>query len=340
MLARSRTISHPLGITFSTPLLVPSFSSKGFRVEQMEGDRERSEADDLIQAASECLTDSMLVSAFDLYYRYVSPIEHAVTEITILDSGGYETSDVQDLSSVRVEEANHRPWSAELYQKVIAEWPAHVPAIFVSLDSSEIRQPLEEQIAAARALFGQVRGGQMTALLVKPERPGQQHLETAAILANARELRAFDVIGVTEKELGNSTLDRMVAVARIRRILNENGVTAPIHVFGSLDPITVPLYFLAGAEIFDGLTWLRYGFDRDAGAALYRTDHAAREIGIDRRDDLVKLMTMQGNLGVITTLRNRMRRFLNDNDYEKFGPNAKLIREAVDLLETRIGKGA
>jgi hypothetical protein len=34
--------------------------------------------------------------------------------------------------------------------------------------------------------------------------------------------------------------------------LDEAGVKSPIHVFGALDPLTVCLYFVAGAEVFDG----------------------------------------------------------------------------------------
>ena len=80
------------------------------------------------------------------------------------------------------------------------------------------------------------------------------------MIKHRHELSHFSIIGFTEKELGPSLLKRMTAIARVRRALKEVNLDLPIHVFGSLDTISTPLYFLAGADIFDGLTWLRYAF--------------------------------------------------------------------------------
>jgi hypothetical protein len=52
----------------------------------------------------------------------------------------------------------------------------------------------------------------------------------------------------------------MKAIAKIRREMNRNDINIPIHVFGSLDPVTTPLYYMSGADIFDGLSWLRFIF--------------------------------------------------------------------------------
>ncbi len=49
----------------------------------------------------------------------------------------------------------------------------------------------------------------------------------------------------------------MQNIAKLRKALDKAGLNIPLHVFGSLDTVTTPLYFLAGADIFDGLTWLR-----------------------------------------------------------------------------------
>ena len=89
------------------------------------------------------------------------------------------------------------------------------------------------------------------------------------IVANVSTIGRFHILGITEKELGDSMIERMDNIARIRLALDDAGLQrVAMHIFGGLDPITVSLYFLAGAEIFDGLTWLRFGFN--GGAALYR----------------------------------------------------------------------
>jgi hypothetical protein len=63
LLARSSTIQHPNGSKINTPLLVPSFSSKGMYINQ-DG---VSELNKIYSIASEYITESMLVSAFDIY---------------------------------------------------------------------------------------------------------------------------------------------------------------------------------------------------------------------------------------------------------------------------------
>jgi hypothetical protein len=336
MLERTSAVLHPSGISVRTPLLIPSFSSKGFRFTIGDDDREVSEAAAFLEVAYEFLSESMLVSAFDIYHGYIPPITHAMTEITVVDSGGYETSSVQDLSSIRVDEANRKLWTLDTYLEVLNTWPDHVPGVFVSFDSPDIRVSLGAQIAQARDSLSRFRTKHLVTILVKPEAAGNVGLDVDNIVGRVRELRDFDIVGLTEKEAGDSTFERMVSIARIRQALDRDNNNAPIHVFGSLDPITVPLYFLAGAEIFDGLSWLRYGFDRSGTSAYYRIDHGAREIGIDRSDDLVQAITMQGNLNVITTIRNRMRRFESGRDFAKFEGNAGLFAEADELLRTRI----
>ncbi len=89
MIARSSTILHPLEMTIETPLLVPSFSSKGFGINK-DGD---SEVRKICSVASEYLTETMLISAFDLSCGHLSMPDSAITELTFIDSGGYEISD-------------------------------------------------------------------------------------------------------------------------------------------------------------------------------------------------------------------------------------------------------
>ena len=43
-----------------------------------------------------------------------------------------------------------------------------------------------------------------------------------------------------------------------RELANEIDLYIPIHLFGCFDPKSLIYFFLSGADIFDGLTWLRY----------------------------------------------------------------------------------
>jgi hypothetical protein len=125
----------------------------------------------------------------------------------------------------------------------------------------------------------------------------------------------------------------MQNIAALRLAMDDAGINKPIHIYGSLDPITSILYFLAGAEIFDGLTWLRYGYAE--GLACYRNIYSVRAIGIRAREAFIKAMTMRNNLSYLLDLTDQMRKFLLDSDFERFGNNARDIRAGYELLLTR-----
>jgi hypothetical protein len=328
MLARSSRLKHPFGNAVVTPILVPSFSSKGFG----HGPGGATGVGHIWTIAQEYLTDCMLLSAYDIYNNNIEPPVSAVTELVIVDSGGYETSPTHDLSTVYLDPVTETDWAVEPVMQVYDHWPHHIPAILVSHDYYKIRKPTADQVSDARALFAPYPR-QLHCFLAKPETAEQQYVQMNKLIALAAELEAFDVIGVTEKELGASVLKRMESIAALRLALDDAGITLPIHVFGSLDPITSVLYFVSGAEIFDGLTWLRFGFR--GGAAVYSQNYGALEVGIDRRDDHVKAVMMRQNLAYLIDMRNQMLKFLNTGDFAQFGQAAEPVRKGFELLQTR-----
>ena len=71
-----------------TPMLVPSFSSKGFM-----------EINNIHSMLNKYITNSKLVSAYDLYYKNILSEDIYGSEIVFLDSGGYESKDFFHMSS-------------------------------------------------------------------------------------------------------------------------------------------------------------------------------------------------------------------------------------------------
>jgi hypothetical protein len=258
--------------------------------------------------------------------------------VIFLDSGGYEVSDTCDYSVVVQPFVARKEWRIEYLRSVLDSWPSEIPAVFVSFDQPMIRKPFLDQVREARTLF---KGrDQLLAFLIKPEKKSQMTIENSLrkALASVHELSGFDFIGVTEKELGPSMLDRMVNVAKLRKALDEAGISAPVHIFGSLDPLSVCLYFLAGAEIFDGLTWIRYGYNN--GLCLYTHNVAAIKYGIHFKDDQCKLRTLAENYYLLEGLQLRLREFASSGSFEKLDPHAKLLKDAWDTLNTRLRGGA
>jgi hypothetical protein len=172
-------------------------------------------------------------------------------------------------------------------------------------------------------------------ILLKPETSAQRRLQMSNIIKNVHNLADFDVIGVTEKEVGNSILDRMKNIAALRRALDKAGLETPIHVFGSLDTVTTPMYFLAGADIFDGLTWLRFAFHE--GQTVYKQNYGALKVGITATADVINGRCWHANYYYMKDMELELRRFLNGNDFAVFRYHRELFRDAFHSVVEAVG---
>lgn len=332
MLARTLKLRHPSGVTLETPLLVPSFSSKGFRLNR-KGVSEITEA---LRITAEVLTDSMLISAYDIFHKFIPRKIQPIPEIIFVDSGGYETADDHDLSSVFRHSCPVKKWNERFLRQVFDSWPDHIAAVFVNFDHGKHRRPLLDQIEAAQELFAHYPK-QLHALIIKPERTHDLTLDRILpkVFSNIDKLATFHMVGVTEKEIGDSLLLRMQNISKIRVELDNANINVPLQIFGSLDPLSSCLYFLAGADIFDGLTWLRYSYLD--GVAIYNFNYGALKVGVHERDDLVQARALVDNIYYLRRLQYQMKEFLLESDFGKFGHHAQLIQTAYDMLRTKQG---
>jgi hypothetical protein len=320
MQARTNKITHPSGITIETPLLIPSFSSKGFAFypKSKKKDNDISEAFEALKITKEFLTESFLVSAYDIYYGHIPLTEEFIcTDLTIIDSGGYETGASYDLSTVSKFNFDLKKWDKTKLIEVLTNWPEHKAAIAVSFDNGDIRLPLDQQIISASELFDKF-SDMMSDFLIKPETKGQEYVQIDNILEKLPYLKSFSIIGITERELGSSILKRMENLYILRCELDKCGILSPIHVFGSLDPITTILYFLVGAEIFDGLTWLKYSYYN--GTAIYTSNYGAlnEELGINLKVNQVRNMSLVKNTYYLEKMKRTMIDFVKNEQFSIF----------------------
>jgi hypothetical protein len=305
-----------------TPLLIPSFSSKGFP-----------DIDKIIKYSSELIDGVTLISAYDLHYGKIKP-PFDFPSLIFLDSGGYEASKDAELSDFGEREHVPKPWSQDMHEAQLADWQPSVPSVLISYDHPKERLPIRAQIERAKAM-APGREGFLREILLKPETATQKRLQMDDIIKNVHALADFDVIGVTEKEVGNSILNRMKNIALLRRALDKAGLETPIHVFGSLDTVTTPMYFLAGADIFDGLTWLRFAFH--AGNTVYRQNYGALKFGVATNADVIDGRCWNDNYYYIRDLELEMRRYLNGSDFSVFGYHGDLFRSALQSAIEAIG---
>ena len=336
MLCRTSTIQHTeSGVSIKTPLLIPSFSSKGFARSKRDG---KSEIGKILAATSEFLTEVFLISAYDIFYKHLPPPLNlpCTPEMIFVDSGGYEVSMDCDYSSVIDPVSIPEPWTAENLESVFDNWPDHVPAVFVSFDHPDDRKPFVEQVAEARKLFRKHRQ-HLRLLLLKPETKDQTTLNKtiSSAMANPEELGSFDIIGVTEKELGRTMLDRMAQITKLRLAMNEAKVEVPLHIFGALDPLSVCLYYISGAEIFDGLSWLRYGYKDGLCIYTHNLGVVGVGYGLHVHDDSVRSRALADNYYTLQSLKQSLLDFETTHNFDKLEPHAKVLSNAYDSLKTR-----
>lgn len=323
MLARRRRVGPP-ELDLQTPMLVPSFSSKGFP-----------DVKNVVEVTSEVIDGPALFSAYDIHYGYIAP-PFTFPSVSFLDSGGYEASKDHELSDVGDKEYAPKKWERSFHEAVVQAWPAlpYSPTVIISYDHPRERFSIADQIARARSAADQ-RADLLHEILLKPETKDQSFIQMSSVLAAVNDLRRFDVIGVTEKEIGSSTLERMVNIAKLRRALHDVGMSTPIHIFGSLDTISSLLYFTSGADIFDGLTWLRYAYVD--GYTIYKQNYGNLHLPITTKNPMIDAHCWFKNHSYLRDLELEMQRFANTGDFGAFKHHTELLRKAHGYLLSRLG---
>jgi hypothetical protein len=340
MLARRSTLSHPTAGNFDLPLLVPAFSSKGFALRKTRKGRPYSEVSFELKQFSEFPQDSALVSAYDLYFGHFcapkldrEPEAYLRnTQLIFVDSGGYEL--VQEFDSTEPKSFPHSPrageYGPEQYQATLkrllaADRPLNL--VVTNFDHGGRGRTLSEQVEAARAVFVKCPGC-ATDFLLKPTTPKGDVVDVDDLPPRAVEsLRGFDVIGVTEKELGKNLIDRLGRIARLRRLLDRARITAPIHVWGGLDPLVTPLYFFAGAAVFDGVSWLRYAYHN--GVAMCRSGFPVlSSLGVTANSQYSHFYASLENLTVLRNLGVSLGQWV-DYDGARFDMFAEGVAEGL-----------
>jgi len=256
-------------------------------------------------------------------------------ELVFIDSGGYELSEDFDSSEPKI--VRYTPdtsFNKEAHIEVLELLPKNCPIVISNFDDQTRGLETREQILEATRLFNNY-GHFLHDFIIKPTRKAN-YIKPDEIEGDIENMRGFDIIGMTDKELGNTMLKRMVCIAKLRNALDRHSMTIPIHVWGGLDPVLTPLYFIAGAEIFDGISWLRYGYLNDT--AISRDSYNAIELGIQATWNRAEAMRLSKNIIYLETLTTRLQRFVDEgaSDFGIFEKSAETIRKAYYELRTRI----
>lgn len=204
MLARSLKLVLDGKVVGETPMLVPAFSSKV-----------TTDIGTVLKYLEEHLEDPILVSAFDVAHNKSMSERIPITcsGLIFLDSGGYECSHDADLADAvypDYESGNWKKWTREKHAEELDKWPYNKPTVIISYDHPSVRDSVKKQIESAEELFKE-RKNILTEILLKPDGKSK-FVKVESILPNIESLRNFDIIGLTEKELGGNLLERLEMV--------------------------------------------------------------------------------------------------------------------------------
>lgn len=320
MLAKKRKLTfEDFGEVGTTPMLVPSISSKVSLPVTIQA---------TIDLASGFILGPFLISAYDL--KHVKDFPNITfPDLIFLDSGGYECNKNQEVIDIGAYDVVNKEWTRELHKEVISGWKSNIPTVLISYDNpQEPPMPISKQIDYANELFKN-KDDFIKEFLVKPE-PGKYKIDSELIIKNLSSLSSFDIIGFTEKELGYNLIDRMINIAKIRLALDKNQIDSYIHVFGSLDPVTTPLYYFSGAEIFDGLSWLRFLYND--GDAYYIDSKGQKKFSIHKSLKSIWSISISNNYDYLSQLKLDLGKFQKDETFDHFGDNSEFFKDAYSNL--------
>ena len=346
MIARSRRVRLRNGVEFQTPLLVPGLSGRALGPIPFEEEpRAKPKPTPCSIVHSLALVDgideALLISAYDIHHALIADSvafqqgftrsRYARPRVLIIDCGWYEKG-WGPAGGVFIEGLDApRPWLESDYERTIEQLDPDIRAAIVNWDRAG---SYGNQIACAQSFFGKISRFSSIILLKPPHESRFHHLSRLSG-DDFSNLRAFDVIGVTEKELGDTVIDRLVTLAKLRTYLDENDVQAPIQVFGGLDPLYTPLYFAAGGEIFDGLGWLRYAY-RD-GMSVNREASAILDGQVSKRWMQALHMVSLQNLDAMRVLTAELRVFAHSQgDWSKISSKGEVFRPIYEQLEEQL----
>jgi hypothetical protein len=319
-ICKSRQISI---IDVPTPLIVPSFSSRGFP-----------ELKNIYTKTKEYISDVSLISAYDIHYKLREENIYA-SDILFIDSGGYETQPIKltatsdDVYAYRDSTSVHH-WSRELHQAVLDNLQDLSQLVLISYDDWKKHQSTLSQIETAKSLF-QNYPNFASNFLYKPETPEVKIINTDSLLEHAHYLTSFSMLGITEKELGSSILERCRNLLKIRFHLQEQSIEIPIHILGCLDPVLIISYFLCGADIFDGLAWLRYAFVD--GLTLYQSTVALMQADWHYSESELNQLYSIKNLQNLSHLSQAMNRFCHTKLIQEFSAWEKVMPQVFNLVK-------
>ena len=298
-----------------TPLIAPSFSSRGFPY-----------ISDIWEEFRYKLYGVCLVSAFDVAGGRIPADVTDMVNIVILDSGLYETNEGWIESGDRHTPSSATKWTRKQHHETVKSIGEGGNAMLVNFDHVGA---LEDQIERASEDFSLALHA-ASDFLVKPT-DATEWVNIPKLSQHLEALKQFDAIGITARELGGSFLKRCSSIVSLRDLLNDAGLDTPIHVFGAINPYEVLAYFFGGADIFDGLSWLRLTFRSDGSVPI--DESALEDMKWNLPEANLHSEEWTNNLRFLYRLQEALQEYAFNGKFESLVEEFPVARRAARIAE-------
>ena len=299
----------------ATPLMIPSFSSCGFP-----------QVADIYDGMKDKLYGVCLVSALDLASGCIPADVTDEVNLVLIDSGMYEAKNSICARGGHCPPGTQTHWPRQQYLEIAGGIDGGANVILVNYDRAET---LQQQITLASEDFAHAPRA-ASDFLVKPEFPSGL-VNVAKLAKHAGELEQFDIVGITAREAGDSLVKRCRAVVMLRNALGDAGLDTPIHIFGAINPMEVLTYFFCGADVFDGLNWLRLAFRKHGSIAIGEAAFEGLNSNLDDCD--LRMDERISNLRFLYRLQESLHRYCLTHDLEELAREFSFAPQAARTAE-------
>lgn len=170
-----------------------------------------------------------------------------------LDNGGFELQFLED-----------ETWGKKSYSKIIRELK---PDFYCSYENPKNFPDVfnyTEYFKKNVDFFNDINIEALTVLLLHFDRNTLSNQRIDEIIQNIRKNENdINIIGFPDVEIGGNIIDRCRFIYNLRNKLDIRDINIPIHIFGCSNPLSILLYIISGADIFDGRGWFKYTFLKD-----------------------------------------------------------------------------
>ena len=299
----------------ATPLIVPSFSSSGFP-----------QVAEIYDGIKDKLYGVCLVSALDLASGCIPADVTEEVNLVLIDSGMYEAKNSMYARSGHCPPATNAHWLRQQYLEIAGGIDGGANVILVNYDRAET---LRQQIKRASEDFAHAPQA-ASDFLVKPEFP-YGLVNVAKLAKHTGELEQFDIVGITAREAGASLVKRCSTVVMLRDALEDAGLDAPIHIFGAINPMEVLTYFFCGADVFDGLNWLRLAFRKHGSIAIEEAAFEGLNSNLDDCD--LRMDQRSSNLSLLYRLQVSLHQYCLTHDLDELARGFPFAVKAARTAE-------